>query len=311
MSASASPGLVADDERFTSRFVTAQDGLRLHLRDYGPAAAAPMPVVCLPGLSRSSADFHGLAAALTQHGERRVIALDYRGRGRSDYDPDPGNYNPAVEAGDVLTVLTALGIERAVFVATSRGGIVTMLLAALRPTVIAGAVLNDIGPVIEPAGLLRIKGYVGKLPKVESFEQAAEEMRALFAAQFPTLTAQDWLSEAKRSFKQVSGRLEPAYDPTLARALANVPHDGVLPPMWNQFDALAGVPLLVIRGGNSDILSAETVQAMQARRADMQVLEVPDQGHPPALADAGTIGRIAAFIAACDWAIKPAVSQKN
>ncbi len=300
MSASATPRLEADDEPFTSRFVTAQDGLKLHLRDYGSAARGRLPVVCLPGLSRNSADFHLLAMTLAGHGERRVVALDYRGRGRSDYDPNPANYTPAVETGDVISVLTALGIQRAVFVATSRGGILTMLLAALRPAVIAGAVLNDIGAVIEPAGLLRIKGYVGKLPKPESFEQAAEGMRALFAAQFPTLTAQDWLVEAKRSFKQVEGGLELTYDRALTRALDGVPPDGVLPPMWNQFDALGNIPLLVIRGGNSDILSGATVEAIRRRRPDLQFLEVPDQGHPPSLTDTESISRIAAFVAFCE-----------
>src|SRR5215210_814154 len=289
-----------EPQPFVSHFVTAQDGLKLHVREYGPRATVRLSVVCLPGLSRNSADFHIMATELARDQERRVLALDYRGRGRSDHDRNPANYNPAVEAGDVLAVLTALGVEAAVFVATSRGGILTMLLATLRPSIIAGVVLNDIGPVIEPAGLLRIKGYVGKLPKVDSFEQAGEQMRALFAGQFPTLTAQDWLSEAQRSFKQVNGRLEPTYDPALARALEGVPADGVVPPMWNQFDALAGVPLLVIRGANSDILSAQTVEAMRARRKEMQVVEVPDQGHPPALADAGTIGSIAAFMAACE-----------
>jgi pimeloyl-ACP methyl ester carboxylesterase len=293
MSASAISRSEADDEPFTSRFVTAQDGLKLHVRDYGSAATRRLPVVCLPGLSRNSADFHLLAMTLAGEGERRVIALDYRGRGHSDYDPNPANYAPAVETGDVISVLTALGIARAVFVATSRGGILTMLLAALRPTLIAGAVLNDIGPVIEPAGLLRIKGYVGKLPKPEG-------TRALFAAQFPTLTAQDWLVEAKRSFKQVEGGLELTYDRALTRALEGVPHDGVLPPMWNQFDALGNIRLLVIRGGNSDILSGATVEAMRARHPDLQFLEVPDQGHPPSLTDTETISRIAAFVALCE-----------
>jgi pimeloyl-ACP methyl ester carboxylesterase len=292
-------GGAATDRQFVSHFVTTQDGLRLHVREYGPRATARLPVVCLPGLSRNSADFHVLALALVREQERRVLALDYRGRGRSDRDRNPANYNPAVEAGDVMAVLTALGVEPAVFVATSRGGILTMLLAALRPTIIAGVVLNDIGPVIEPAGLLRIKGYVGKLPQVETFEQAADTLQSLFAAQFPTLTQADWLREARRSFQQVDGRLQPAYDVALARALEGVPSDGVLPPMWNQFDALAGVPLMVIRGANSDVLSAETLQMMRARRPDMQILDVPNQGHPPSLEDAGTIGRIAAFIAGC------------
>jgi pimeloyl-ACP methyl ester carboxylesterase len=293
-------GATNEPQQFVSHFVTAQDGLRLHVREYGPRATARLPVVCLPGLSRNSADFHVLATELMHNRERRVLALDYRGRGGSDHDLNPANYNPAVEAGDVIAVLTALGIEAAVFVATSRGGILTMLLAALRPAIIAGAVLNDIGPVIEPAGLLRIKGYVGKLPKVDSLEQAADTLQLLFGVQFPTLTQKDWLAEARRSFQEVNGRLQPTYDTALAHALDGVPPDGVLPPMWNQFDALGGVPLMVIRGAKSDILSAETVQAMRARRANMQVLEVPNQGHPPSLEDATTIGRIADFIIACE-----------
>jgi pimeloyl-ACP methyl ester carboxylesterase len=293
-------GATDEPQQFVSHFITAQDGLKLHVREYGSRTTAGLPVVCLPGLSRNSADFHVLAMELVRDQTRRVLALDYRGRGRADHDPNPANYNPAVEAGDVLAVLTALGVQAAVFVATSRGGILTMLLAALRPAIIAGAVLNDIGPVIEPAGLLRIKGYVGKLPKIESFEQAAETLQSLFGAQFPTLTRNDWLLEARRSFHQVNGRLQPTYDVALARALEGVPADGVLPPMWNQFDALGGVPLMVIRGENSDILTAQTVEAMRGRRKEMQVVEVPDQGHPPTLTDAGTIGRIAAFIAACE-----------
>lgn len=289
-----------EPQQFVSHFVTAQDGLKLHVREYGPRVTARLPVVCLPGLSRSSADFHVLARELARDQERRVLGLDYRGRGRSDHDLNPANYNPAVEAGDVIAVLTALGIEAAVFVATSRGGILTMLLAALRPAIIAGAVLNDIGPVIEPAGLLRIKGYVGKLPKVDSLEQAADTLQLLFGVQFPTLTQKHWLAEARRSFQQVNGRLQPTYDTALARTLEGVPPDGVLPPMWNQFDALAGVPLMVIRGANSDILSAETVQAMRLRRIEMQIMDVPNQGHPPSLEDAATIGSIAAFVTACE-----------
>ena len=149
---------------YSSNTVSAQDGLRLHVRDYGRGNNGALPVVCLPGLSRTSADFDALATALAGHAEqpRRVLALDYRGRGLSEHDRDPTNYNVGVEAADVITVLTALGVGTAVFVGTSRGGILTMLLAAQRPTLIAGAVLNDIGPVVEPKGLVRIKGYVGQ-----------------------------------------------------------------------------------------------------------------------------------------------------
>src|ERR1700738_3177191 len=166
-----------------SIFVTAPDGLRLHVREWGPRASRAMPVVCLPGLARTGADFERIATAWAgdSRSPRRVLALDSRGRGMSEYDRDPASYNLATELADVLAVLTALEIGRAIFVGTSRGGILAMLLVAARPGAIAGCVLNDIGPVIELAGLARIKSYVGKLPRPASDQDAADVLRQSFA----------------------------------------------------------------------------------------------------------------------------------
>lgn len=283
-------------------FVTAPDGLRLHVREYGERIAPGLPVVCLPGLARTADDFDRLGLALAADAERprRVLALDYRGRGLSDYDPNPANYAIPVELADLLAVLTARAIASAVFVGTSRGGLLTMVLAALRPGVIAGAVLNDVGPVIEPQGLLRIKGYVGKLPQPRSFAEGGEILRRLFSAQFPRLSETEWLAFARRTWREQKGGLVLSYDPRLAEPLADLDPANPLPALWPQFDALGRVPLMVIRGALSDILSVATVAAMQARRSEITVIEIPDQGHAPLLAEPGTIARIAAFVAQCE-----------
>jgi pimeloyl-ACP methyl ester carboxylesterase len=282
-----------------SRFITAADGLKLHVRDYGQQGDGTLPVVCLPGLTRTAEDFETLAGALSADG-RRVIAIDYRGRGRSDYDADPAKYSLPVELGDVIAITTALQCEPAVFVGTSRGGILTMLLASVRPAAIAGAVLNDIGPVLEPAGLERIKGYVGKLPQPKDYDDAAAILMRLFGPQFPRLTLDDWRSSARRGFEDVDGVLVPTYDPALMLALADVDVSKPIPDLWPQFEALEDVPLMVVRGALSDLLSAETVEAMGRRHPGLETLTVPDQGHAPLLAESDVITRIAAFVKRCD-----------
>jgi pimeloyl-ACP methyl ester carboxylesterase len=286
----------------TSKFISAPDGLRLHIREYGPRSTDRLPVVCLPGLSRTAGDFDVLAAALSSDPKtpRRVLALDYRGRGLSDYDRNPANYTLSVELADLLAVLVARAAAPAVFVGTSRGGILAMLLAGARPTAIAGVVLNDIGPVIETKGLMRIKGYVGRMPQPRTFEEGAEILRRLFDAQFPTLTDAIWLAAAQRSWRENKQRLVPTYDVNLTKALANVDPERPLPALWAQFDGLARVPVMVIRGANSDILSPDTVSAMRARRRTMDVIEVPDQGHTPLLIEPDIIERIARFIGRCE-----------
>ncbi len=296
----------ADGARDTgqSLFVTAQDGLRLHVRQYGMRTAPGLPVVCLPGLARTVADFEALAPALANDLQlrRRVIAIDSRGRGRSDCDSNPENYNLAVELADVVTVLIALGIGPAVFVGSSRGGILAMLLGVAHPTAIAGVVLHDIGPVIEPRGLARIKSYVGKLPQPRSFAEGAEILRRLSAVQFPNLTTEQWLAAAQRTWQMKDDELTPTYDVRLARTLADIHIEHPLVPLWHEFDALGRVPMLVIHGANSDILSAATVATMAARHAGMQAIEVPDQGHVPLLEGEDILSAVVQFVATCDGA---------
>lgn len=266
-------------------FVSASDGLRLYARETGPRAGSALPVVCLPGLARTSADFDELVAVLAgdEIRPRRVLAIDYRGRGRSDWDPDWRRYDVRVELDDVLQVLTAAGIEEAVFVGTSRGGIITMGLGASRPALVRGAVLNDIGPVIDSKGLVRIRAYVGKLPAPRSFAEAAETMKRITDAQFPAFTDEDWDMMARTTWRDEGGRLVLAYDPQLMRTLETVDPDAKIPPLWHLFEPLKRVPVLVLRGENSDILSAETLTAMQAAHPGLQAATVPGQGHAPLL----------------------------
>jgi pimeloyl-ACP methyl ester carboxylesterase len=288
-----------------SIFVSAPDGLRLHVREYGSCHTAT-PVVCLPGLTRTTDDFEVLAPALANgNPPRRVIAIDSRGRGKSEHDSDPKHYNLPVELADVIAVLTARNIAPAVFVGSSRGGILTMLLAAVHPEMIAGAVLHDIGPKIETGGVARIKSYVGKMRQPRSLQEGAKILRELFGAQFPKLSAEQWLDAARRTWKPQDGRLVLTYDPALAETLADFDVEHPLPPLWKEFDALARVPVLVIRGVNSDILSKATVHEMQARHSNLETVEVPDQGHVPLLDNPDLMNRIITFVRKCDHHVRP------
>src|SRR6201993_2561004 len=286
---------------FASAFVTAHDGLTLHVRRYGSRHTSARSVVCLPGLARTAADFHPLATALAADpvNPRLVLALDYRGHGQSHYDRNPKNYAIRVALADLSAVLAAFEITSAIFVGTSFGGVLAMMLAVLPPAAVAGVILNDIGPVMEPRGLVRIKQYVEKLPVPRTLEEGAEILRWWFHAQFPKLAPQDWIAFAQRTWREHRGALMPNHDLKLARALRGVSLER-LPTFWNQFDALAHIPLMVIRGANSDMLASTTVNAMLARRGQLEVVVVPDQGHAPLLAEPKVIRRIAAFVASCD-----------
>jgi pimeloyl-ACP methyl ester carboxylesterase len=286
---------------FASVFVTAQDGLTLHVRRYGSGHACAHSVVCLPGLARTAADFHPLATALAADPAkpRLVLALDYRGHGQSQYDRNPKNYTIRVALADLSAVLAALEITSAIFVGTSFGGVLAMMLAVLPPIAVAGVILNDIGPVMEPRGLMRIKSYVGKLPIARNFEEGAEILRWLFEAQFTKLAPQDWIAFAQRTWREGHGTLVPSHDPKLERALRGYSLER-LPTLWDQFDALARIPLMVIRGANSDMLARPTLNEMLARRSQLEVVVVPDQGHAPLLGEPKVIRRVAAFVASCD-----------
>jgi pimeloyl-ACP methyl ester carboxylesterase len=246
-----------------------------------------------------------LAAALAADpvNPRLVLALDYRGHGQSEYDINPDNYTLPVALSDLSVVLIELDIALAIFVGTSHGGVLAMMLAVSRPKAMAGVILNYIGPVIEPQGLARIKRYLGKLPIPRNFEEGAQILRWLFHEQFPKLAPQDWIALAQRTWRDHGDRLAPDYDLKLAPTLQRL--DVHSPTLWNQFDALARIPLMVIRGANSDMLASTTLDAMLARRGELDVAVVPNQGHAPLLTEPKLIRRIAAFVASCDSHARP------
>lgn len=284
---------------YQSHFITMQDGLRLHLRDYGGTHSALLPVVCLAGLTRNSADFEALAQALAsgRFGQpRRVIAIDYRGRGLSEYDTDWRHYDVRVESADIIAALTALSITEAQFIGTSRGGLNAMLLAIMRPGLIKALVLNDLGPVLEPKGLARLKSYVGKMPQPQSWADAENLLKVVSSNHFPALADDDWRAYARQIFQQVSGKLVPRYDPKLAKTLALIDLDVPQPDLWPQFEAMSAIPLLALRGALSDLLSEQTFVAMQKRHPMCNGLTVPGQGHAPLLRDDLSITAISHFL---------------
>lgn len=267
----------------------AADGRRLAYRDTGSDGP---PVLCLAGLTRNASDFEWLAWHLSPR--YRVLRLDSRGRGGSEWAEKPvDEYQVPVEARDALALLDHLGIARAAVVGTSRGGILGMAIGATARERLSCLVLNDVGPVVEQDGLAKIMGYVGIDPGWNSFSEAATALAHSMGAAFPDLTGEQWMSFARTLYEDREGRPQLTYDPRLREAV----HAG-LPAgeMWHLFDALDGLPILTIRGENSDILSAETLAEMQRRRPDMVAVTVPNRGHVPFLDERQAVQAIDAFL---------------
>lgn len=301
---SAGTALVYDEILYTVR-----DGLRLYARRY-PAASGKTkgkPALCLPGLTRNSKDFDDLARTLATDSERPrdVHALDFRGRGKSEFDRETKNYTVAVEMLDVIDYMTMSELQSAAFIGTSRGGLVTMLMAAAQPQRIASAILNDIGPVLEAEGLARIAGYVGRTPLPKTWADAARTVLELFKRDFPKLDLSGAEALARQLFNEENGRPAPGYDPEIAKSI-KLP-DGPLPTLWPQFEALKHAPCHAIRGENSDLLSEATIAEMQRKHPRFSVTRVTDEGHAPLLKDAPTIAAISAFLKLADDAPVQAV----
>ena len=270
------------------------DGLRLHYRDYAGSADRPV-IVCMPGLTRNVRDFEVLAARLSP--EWRVITVDFRGRGESAYATDAMSYVPLTYVQDVERLLTDLRIDRFVAFGTSLGGIVTMLLAATGHAKLAGAVLNDVGPVIEAAGLDRIKGYVGKTSSWPTWIHAARALGETNGVVYPKYKLEDWLAMAKRLYWLTrGGRIVPDYDKNIAEPF-RLPGGEVGVDLWPALDAMRDVPTLIVRGALSDVLSDATAVAMKGRLRAADYVTVAGAGHAPTLDEPEAVAAINALLA--------------
>ncbi len=275
------------------------DGLRLFARDYGKANCLRVPVLCLPGLTRNSRDFETVSSGLAQ--TRRVIAVDFRGRGFSKYAPDGTSYRPDIELADTLVLLQQLNINRVAVIGTSRGGIVAMLMAALQKEIIAGLLLNDIGPVLDPMGLLRIRSYLGVAINYRNIDEAVAGLKQT-NPDFEGLSRTDWQNFAKRLFRFAGDKPVADYDPAIAQNFASVDDiaTGRVPKLWELFSATTGMPVSVLRGAASDILSVETVAEMKRRNPDLDATTVAGRGHAPFLDEPESRDAITRWLARVD-----------
>jgi pimeloyl-ACP methyl ester carboxylesterase len=278
---------------FREIYQTSHDGLRLYHRFYeGPYADAPK-VLCLHGLTRNGRDFEELAPHLQKC--NRVIVPDLRGRGHSARDPNMQNYQPPMYVRDLLALLAAYDDAPLTIIGTSLGGLLAMMLAVTKPAGVAGIVLNDVGPEIDPAGSRRIREYAGLLPPVRDWDDAIAQTRTVFGVAWPDLAPERWSAIARRGFREgAGGEPQADYDPMIGeamRAATAAPVD--LWPLWN---ALGKLPALVIRGSLSDILSAATCARMKAEKPDVEQLSVPNRGHVPLLDEPECLAAIDAFL---------------
>jgi pimeloyl-ACP methyl ester carboxylesterase len=282
---------------FEDRFWSSRDGLKLHFRDYPAPQGVQdrVPVLCLHGLTRNARDFDVLAPRLAQ--ERRVICPDLRGRGDSEYTRDSATYMPVQYGEDVLALIEQEGVDRFVAIGTSLGGLMTMGLAMVIPEKIAGAVVNDVGPYLEPEGLARIKDYVGQGRTFPTWVHAARGLEATQGMAHPGKPLDFWIGMAKRLMTVGgNGRIVFDYDMKIAEPFfafdVNTQVD-----LWPAWEALSGVPALVLRGALSDLLSAETMAEMLRRNPSAQGVTLPLVGHAPTLDEPEAIAAIERLLA--------------
>jgi pimeloyl-ACP methyl ester carboxylesterase len=280
-------------ESFREIYQTSHDGLRLYHRLYeGPSAGAPK-VLCLHGLTRNSRDFEDLAPHLQKR--YRVIVPDLRGRGLSARDPNMQNYQPSIYVQDVLAILATFDPAPLTIIGTSLGGMLAMMLAVTKRSSVAGIVLNDVGPEIDPAGIERIKKYAGRLPPARSWADAIAQAQTVYGAAWPDLAAARWPILARRGYREnAAGVPQADYDPLIGEAVRAAPAAPV--DLWPLWKALGDLPALAIRGVNSDILSAATFARMKSEKSNVEQLSVPNRGHVPLLDEPECLASIDGFL---------------
>ena len=282
---------------YATRRWSSRDGLSLVARDYaGADGSARLPLICLHGLTRNARDFDNVAPRLAASG-RRVIVPDVRGRGESARDPDPAHYHPKIYARDVREMMGALGVERAVFLGTSMGGIITMVLAALSPKKVAAAILNDAGPEIAREGIERIMGYVGRQVAIANWADAAEYCRHTNQVAMPDYGPADWDRLARRTFREEDGRPVLDYDPRILAPLLGRPARGQALLAWLLFGRLARRrPVLLLRGGLSDVITGPIAEKMRRKAPGLVIAEIPGVGHAPTLDEPEALAAIDRFL---------------
>ncbi len=280
---------------FTDHFYKSADGrLNLYARDYA-GGDGKTPLLLMHGLTRNSADFEPLVAHLV--GDYRLIVPDQRGRGRSDYDSDPGNYNPAVYAADMGVLMDSLGVERALAIGTSMGGLMAMLMTQMMPGRLTAIVLNDIGPEVDIEGIRRIQSYVGGRA-VADWPGAAQQAKAINDLAFPDYNDAEWLAFARRTYREdANGVPVLAYDKAIADGMQDNDLTAVPPDLWPIWDAMGEIPVLTIRGGHSDLLSPMILEHMaQRHHGDFAALTIANRGHAPMLDEPEAVRAILAFV---------------
>lgn len=287
------------DARWRDGWYWSSDGWRLHWRETGGAG---LPVLlCIPGLTRTARDFEALGVRLA--GCWRVIAVDLRGRGESAWPRDSLSYVPLVYLRDLSGLIAAAGVERFVALGSSVGGVLAMQLTLGHRRAMAGAILNDIGPDIEAAGLARLRANVGRQGNWPTWVHAARDLQQRNGSLYPGWQLADWLVFAKRLCRvAASGRVVFDYDPRIAEPF-RLPHGDAWADLWTALGGLAGLPVLSLRAERSDVLSLDTQARMAARLPEMMVAEVPGVGHAPTLSEPAALAAVEAFLerVAGDW----------